>query len=77
VRKEGTDRARILEGRQDPGLLLRLQLADQVGRVVVGHLLDDLGDLLRFELRQEFFGVLDLLHLGERLAGGRGRQQTD
>ena len=64
----------MLERREDPLLVGRPELAEDVGRVVVVELLDDLRRLLRGQRRERRLGVLLLWHLGQRLARELGRQ---
>ena len=51
-----------------------LQLADEIDRVVVGHLVDQLGPLLRLEGGEQRPAMLALFHLGEGVRGELRRQ---
>ncbi len=73
--EELLDLDRVVHGGQHPGLVLRLELADQVRCVVVGQLRDELGDALGLQPGQERAGLLHVLHLGQRVRGRPGREE--
>src|SRR5690606_8597258 len=62
---------------QDPGLLLRRQLADQVDGIVVRQLGDELADPFGFERGEERLRPLLAGHLGEGFRGDAGREQVE
>ena len=57
---------------EDRLLRLGLELTEDVGRVVVLQLLDDLGGALRAQGRERLLRVGILRQLGQRLAGELG-----
>ena len=53
--------------RQDAVLILRLQLSDEVSRIVVGELVEELRALCGLQSNQELHPGIPLLHLGQGL----------
>ncbi len=66
VAQQALDVGAVLDLGEDPLLRFRLELAQQVGGVVVVQLLDDLGRALRSERGQRLLRVRALRHLHQR-----------
>ncbi len=77
VGQEAIHLGAVLHLGEDPLLLLRIEILEEVGGVVVRHLVDDVGGVFRLECGEGVLGVLLLRHFRQRLAGDLGRQGPD